>query len=183
MIKTPFRFEPDFSDQDFGKLGQFALRWSHIDHTIGNCLRRLLNLDMQRAAVIVFPLSLNDRMARIGALAKLQPLDQRSQALFDELKPLIKAMQFLRTTALHSIVVDEEDQYFHLRSKHRDVTKAQLFGCEDLINYAAHVTMAFRLSLGDKEGYPEGLDYALPDNRRYQNSYLMNAERFRRKIR
>jgi hypothetical protein len=98
MIPTPYRFEANLSDDEFKKLGQFAPQWSRIDHTIGNCLRRLLDMTPKHASVIVFPLSMDHRMARIGQLSKLAPFTEYRQSLFDELKPIIKAMQFLRTT-------------------------------------------------------------------------------------
>jgi hypothetical protein len=164
VIETPYRSEANLTDQEFKKIGQFAFRWSHMDHTVGNCLRRLLRLDPKQATVIIFPLSLNDRMSRIEQLAKLQPLSPPSQLLLGELKPLIRAMQFLRNSTLHGIVIDvggHEEPYFHLRSKDRNLSKAQLFGCEDLINYTAHVVTAFRLSLGEKEDW--GHDYTLPN--------------------
>ena len=81
---------------------------------------------------------------------------------FLELKPLIKAMQFLRNTVLHGIVVslgEGNDAFFHLRSKGRNLTREELFSCEDVINYTAHVALAFRLSLGQKD---EASTYALP---------------------
>jgi hypothetical protein len=169
MIPTPYRFEAGLSDDEFKKVGQFAFRWSHIDHTIGNCLRRILDMDPKQATILIFPLSLDLRMARIEQayklLSRLRPVSPESKALFDELKPLIKAMQFLRNSILHGIVVDlggDEEPIIHLRSKDRTLTKAQLFSCEDLINYTAHVVIAFRLSLGEKDD-DRGRSYALPD--------------------
>ena len=156
MIPTPYRFEPEFSDQDFAKIGQLTLRWSLMDHTIGNCLRRLLDMSPKTATVLIFPLSLDHRMSHIGRFAELQPLEPMPQALFAELKPLVKAMQYIRNNAVHGIVIDVgagEEPYFELRSKNRKITKAQLFACEDLINYTAHVVQAFRFSLGEKEFY------------------------------
>ena len=76
-------------------------------------------------------------------------------------------MRHLRNTVLRGVVTsfgDDPDQtYIHLRSHLRDLNIKDLFACEDLINYAAHVTQAFRLSLGDKtyEGH-QGHTYALP---------------------
>ena len=77
-------------------------------------------------------------------------------------------MRHLRNTVLHGVVTsfgDDPDQtYFNLRAKGRNLTRGELFSCEDLINYTAHVTQAFRLSLGDKtyQGH-EGHTYALPN--------------------
>jgi hypothetical protein len=170
MIPTPYNFEPEFSDQDFAKIGQFTLRWSHMDHTIGNCLRRLLDMSPEHATVLIFPLSLEQRISHIGRFAKLKPLEPLAKGLFAELKPLIKAMQFIRNSAIHGIVIDMgsgEEPYFELRSKGRQISKAQLFDCEDLINYTAHVVQAFRFALGEKQcTWSEGWgphEYALPD--------------------
>jgi len=165
MIPTPYRFEANFSPEEFQKFGQLAVRWSHIEHTIANCLRVLLKFDPKQASVMIYPLTLDTRMARIGEHIKFIPLEPEQMALFEELKPLIRAMQYLRTTALHGTLVDlfsSEEPFWHLRSKNRMITKSQLFACEDLINYAAHVTQAFRLSLGKKDD-DTGDTYALPD--------------------
>ena len=106
------------------------------------------------------------RMQRIGEVIKRCPLTPEQTGFFAELTPCIKAMQYLRNTVLHGVVIgdDAEDDppFFHLRSRNRNIYKADLFACEDLINYAAHVTLAFRLSLGDTEG-PWAQHYALPD--------------------
>ena len=133
MIETPYRFEANLTDQEFKKIGQFAFRWLHMDHTVGNCLRRLLRLDPKQATVIIFPLSLNDRMSRIEQLAKLQPLSSPSQLLLGELKPLIRAMQFLRNSTLHGIVIDvggHEEPYFHLRLRLQPLKKRSCSGAK-----------------------------------------------------
>jgi hypothetical protein len=154
MIPTPYNFEPNFTEQEFAKIGQFTLRWSHMDHTIGNCLRRLLDMSPKHATVLIFSLSLDHRVSHIDRLSKLVPFTPLAGGLFAELKPLIKAMQYIRNSAIHGIVIDmgsEEGPFFELRSKGRQITKAQLFECEDLINYTAHVVQGFRFALGDKE--------------------------------
>jgi len=154
MIKTPYHFEANLSDQEFQKIGQFACRWALIEHTIGNCLRVMLEMGPEPATIMIFPLSLDLRMSRIRELAKQRFLTGYQLALLAELRPLIKAMQYLRNTTLHGVVMnlgDDPDQTsFNLRSKGRNLTRGELFSCEDLINYTAHVTQAFRLSLGDK---------------------------------
>ncbi|QHP69442.1 hypothetical protein EI171_20425 [Bradyrhizobium sp. LCT2] len=86
------------------------------------------------------------------------------RALFGELRPLVLAIQYVRNTVLHGIVIDlfqDEEPFFHLRSKGRDLTIQELFGWEDLINYTAHVSQAFRFSLGEKDDVL-GHSYALP---------------------
>src|SRR5450759_477925 len=163
MIETPYSFEAELTDHEFQKIGQFACRWSVIEHQIGNCLRRLLDLTPKQATSLIFPMSLDVRMQRIESLAKNPPMSVMQVALFQELKQLVKAMRYLRTNVLHGIFIDlgNQEPYFHLRSKGHMVTKAQLFSCEDLINYTSHVTQAFRLTLGEKED-PRAHDYALP---------------------
>ena len=167
MIATPYRFEANLTETDYQKIGQFALRWSTIEHTIGNCLRRLIDLDPKQASVIVFPLSLDLRMQRIELLSKIAPFTDEQAKLFGELKPLIRAMQYLRTTALHGIVIDlggDHEPYFELRSKgSRKLTKAQLFSCEELINYTAHVVSAFRVTLGEKDASWGPSSLSLPE--------------------
>src|SRR4051812_17251314 len=89
MILTPYRFEESFSPEELQKFGQLALRWSHIEHTIANCLRVLLRFDPKQASVMIYPLSLDTRMSRISEHIKLIPLEADQRALFEELKPLI----------------------------------------------------------------------------------------------
>ena len=103
------------------------------------------------------------RMTKIDQLAKRPILNNYQRALLAELKPLVRAMQYLRNTTLHGVVMsfgDADKTYFQLRSKNRSVSRAELLSCEALINYAAHVTLAFRYSLGEKD-YPSHT-YALP---------------------
>lgn len=65
MIKTPYSFEAELSDQEFQKIGQFACRWAVIEYQVGNCLRRLLDLTPKQATSLVFPMALDVRMQRI----------------------------------------------------------------------------------------------------------------------
>jgi hypothetical protein len=166
MIKTPYHFEANLSDQEFQRIGQFACRWALIEHTIANCLRVMLGMEMEEAIKDVFSLTFHQRMERISELAE-QRLTGYQLAVLAELQPLIKAMRYLRNTVLHGVVTsfgDDPDQTsFHLRSHLRDINIKDLFACDDLIKYTAHVTQAFRLSLGDKpyEDH-EGHTYALP---------------------
>ncbi|WP_211434868.1 hypothetical protein, partial [Bradyrhizobium diazoefficiens] len=44
MIPTPYNFEPALTDAEYAKLGVLALRWSHIEHILGNCLKVILRL-------------------------------------------------------------------------------------------------------------------------------------------
>jgi len=164
MVKTPYGFEAVLSDQDFQKIGQFACRWAYIEHTIGNCLRVVLDMQPEDSTIMVFPLTLDTKMARLSQLARPGRMTDYQLAVLAELKPLVRAMQYLRNTTLHGVVLsfgDYERTYFNLRSKNRMVNRNDLLSCEALINYACHVTQAFRLSLG--EGDARGHTYALPD--------------------
>jgi hypothetical protein len=105
MIRTPYHFEANLSDQEFQKIGQFACRWALIEHTIGNCLRVMLEMGPEPATIMIFPLSLDLRMRRIRELAKQRFLTGYQLALLAELRPLIKAMQYLRNTTLHGVAV------------------------------------------------------------------------------
>jgi hypothetical protein len=165
MIPTPYRFEANVTAEQFQKIGQFTLRWSHMDNTIANCLRRLLDMDPKQANVMIFPLSLDQRFQKIGQLSKHQPFTGERKWLFEELKPLIFAMQYIRNTVVHGVVIDffsDDDIFFNLRSKNRNITIPQLLECEDLINYSGHVTEAFRLTFGEKDDN-RGEAYTLPD--------------------
>jgi len=164
MPKTPYGYEALLSDQDFQKIGQFACRWAYIEHTVSNCLRVILNMDPTDATAVIFPLTLDTKMTRIGTLARPGRLNDYQLALFGELKPLIRAMQYLRNTTLHGTVMslgDDDKIFFRLRSKDRSINRNDLLSCEALINYTCHVTQAFRISLG--EGDDPGHTYALPD--------------------
>ena len=76
-----------------------------------------------------------------------------AKALYNELTPLIIGMQYVRNATIHGVFVDflADEPFWHLRSKNRELTEAQLVSCEELINYTAHVAEAFRISLGGKE--------------------------------
>jgi hypothetical protein len=56
MIPSPFWFEDKLTSEDYQTLGKLSLRWSHIDHSIANSLKRMLNLTDDEARVMVFPL-------------------------------------------------------------------------------------------------------------------------------
>ena len=165
-IPTPFRFEPEFTPEEFQKIGQFAARWALIEHIVGNCARRVLDLDPKQATVLVFPLSLDARVEMIRRSTRQRPLADDQRAYFDELLPLVRAIQYIRNTTLHGVVIkfqQDDEAFFHLRSRDRKITKTELFACEDLINYTAHVVQAFRISLGEKDHdlWPP-INYTLP---------------------
>jgi hypothetical protein len=165
MIPTPYAFEAKFSPEEFQKLGQFACRWANIEHVAANCLRVLLGFDPKQASVMIFPLSLETKMNRIENFSKIKPLSEDQAWLFAELRPLIAAMQYIRNTVLHGAAFDlseGDEPFFLLRSKDQKITKSQLFESEDIINYTAHVIIAFRWSIGEKNS-PWGPPRTLPD--------------------
>jgi hypothetical protein len=161
MIAVPYRFEPDLSAEEFMKLGQLSLRWSHIEHVLGHCLKRMLRLTDDEAIIVVFPLSLEQRLARITQVAEINSLGDLALAPLNELKLIMPAIQYVRNNVIHAFVT-EGDHQFRLHSKQRVLTKAEIFSTEELTNYAAHVTLAFRWALGFKSD-PSGHSYTLPD--------------------
>ena len=59
----------------------------------------------------------------------------------------------MRNDAVHSVLKEiERGHVFENRGKGRVRTKAEIFSCEDLTNYASHLATAFRYALGFKEG-------------------------------
>jgi len=164
MIPSPYNFEPALTDQEYAKLGVLTLRWSHIEHILGNCLKVILRLTDEEAVIMVFSLGADQRAERINQLAKLVPLPEHAQRAFDELRPILKGIQYVRNNVVHSIVgADDSDGHvFHLRSKQRSLTKAQVFSTEELTNYAGHLVIALRYGLGFKDGVPP-TEYSFPE--------------------
>jgi hypothetical protein len=164
MIPSPYRFEPLISDQDLAKLGILAMRWSHIEHVVANCLKVMLRLSDDEAIVMVFPLGIEQRLNRIQEISKISPLIPHAQAAFDELRIVMRGVQYVRNSVVHSIVVedDKEDHVFHLRSAGRTLTKAQIFSMEEWTNYASHLARALRYALGFKN-QPEPVLYEWPE--------------------
>ncbi|HUQ38356.1 MAG TPA: hypothetical protein VM144_18455 [Aestuariivirga sp.] len=152
MIETPFLFEEAISDDEFKKLGQMLVRWSHIENTIGNCLRRLLRLSMDEAIVVVFPLGLEYRMNKIRDLSKLRKLKKKTQKLFDELERCVKAMQHVRNQIAHGIVSQDNEHGYTFTMKKNQATrnKGEIFSAIELLNYTAHIAIEFRYALGLK---------------------------------
>jgi hypothetical protein len=163
MLETPFRFEPNFTTEEWQKLGQLMLRWSHTEHVIGNCLKVMLRLSDAEAVIMVFPLGLEQRIQRISDLSELAPFKGDAKAAYDELCRAIKAIQYVRSNVAHAVVVEDDDggYHFELRSKGRKLSKSEILSAEEITNYAAHAAYSFRVALGQKE-YP-GARHPLPD--------------------
>jgi hypothetical protein len=161
LIAVPYRFEPDLSAEEFMKLGQLSLRWSHIEHVLGHCLKRMLRLTDDEAIIMVFPLSLDQPLRRITELAESTPVDPLALVPINELKLIMPAIQYVRNNVIHAFVTEGEHE-FRLHSKQRTLTKAEVFSAEELTNYAAHVTLALRWALGFKSD-PSGHSYTLPE--------------------
>jgi hypothetical protein len=165
MLPSPFRFEKtDLTAQDYETLGKLSLRWSHIDHVIANCLKRLLRLSDDEARLVVFPLNTDTRLKRMRALVNLKPLPTNAaKQAFDELCLMMKGLQAVRNNVAHAVImpaVDTADPFFELRSHDRRFTKAQVFETEEITNYAAHAALVLRDELGDKD--PAGAPSPLP---------------------
>jgi hypothetical protein len=163
MLDTPFRYEAELSPEDYQKIGQLSLKWSQTEHVIGNCLKVMLRLTDEEAIAMVFPLSLDMRLARIEALSEINPLNADARAAFDELKLVMKGIQYVRNSVAHAVVIEDtkEGHVFHLRSKDRTLTKAEIFSIEELTNYAAHAVLSLRYALGFKG--VEGSRHTLPE--------------------
>ena len=54
MLGSPFRYEAWLTPEQYQKLGELSLRWAHIDHILGNCLKTLLTFTDEEAISIVF---------------------------------------------------------------------------------------------------------------------------------
>jgi hypothetical protein len=164
MLDSPFVFEPHLTPEEYQKLGILALRWSHIDHIIGNCLRVMLRQTEQEAIVTIFSLSTQHRLEHMKKLVTVSPLNSDAQAAFDELLAIMKGIQFVRNGVVHAILLDDETEghVFHLRSKERNLTKAEVFATEELTNYAGHAVKSLRYALGLKGSDPS-TRHPLPD--------------------
>jgi hypothetical protein len=179
MLQTPFHFEPGLSPEDYQTLGTLSLRWSHIDHVIGNCLRVMLRLTEEEAIAIVFPMSLDQRLQKLNELAPLNELNDEAKAALRELAKVMQAIRYVRNSVIHAIVIadDEGGHKFHLRSKQRTLTKEQIFSTDELTNYAAHVVYSLRYALGLKD--IPGARHAMPDRPQVPEFLLENFQELR----
>ena len=123
----------------------------------------MLRLSEEEAVIIVFPMSLDQRLNRMRELAEINTLKHNAKAALDELCVIMKGIQFVRNNVIHAIVAedDKDGHVFHLRSKMRSLTKAEVFSVEELTNYAGHVVLALRYALGFKDDH--GHNYTTPD--------------------
>ena len=163
MIPSPYNFEPDLTDLEYAKLGVLAIRWAHIENILANCLKVMLRLTDEEAIVMVFPLNLEQRLGRMSEIANLTALPFDAPRAFDELRRIMKGIQYVRNNVVHAIVEQhsEKGHIFHLKSKMRSLTKAEILSVEEITNYAAHLSLAVRYALGFSG--EKGHDYALPD--------------------
>jgi hypothetical protein len=152
MIESPFSFEEDLTRDEFEKLGKLGLRWSHIEHILGNCLKTMLRISDDEAQIVVFPLSATQRIDQIKKLAPMSSINDEARAALDEILAVRKAIQYVRNSVVHAILARQADgdHGFHLRSKNRTLSKAQIFASEELTNYLAHAALSFRYALGLK---------------------------------
>jgi len=150
MLEPPFRFDSELSPKDFQKIGQLSIRWSHIEFIIGHCLRKLLRLSHEEAAIAVFPLSFDQRIEKIGAISKIRPLRPEAERAYRELVWVKPYIQLVRNNVLHAFVDIGEDggHTFFNRATGRKLTKADIFSIEEITNYAAHAALSLRYAIG-----------------------------------
>ena len=164
MIPTPFTFEQQLTASDFEKIGRLSLRWSHIDQTIGNCLRVLLRLTPEEAVTIVFSLNSDTRLRHIRELNGITPLSAEAIHYFRELDAVMRGIQSVRNNVIHALLMwSDGEQHFHLRSKLRTYSKDQIFQTEELTNYAAHAVLNLRYALGKQDHGPDEVPPPLPE--------------------
>jgi hypothetical protein len=163
MIESPFIYEEWLTPADYQKIGELALRWSHIDHILGNCLKTMLDLSDNEAVIMVFPLSTDYRLDKIKKLAELKGINEDARTALDGLSSVMGYIQMVRNNVVHAVMVDdpERGQIFRLRSKGRSLTKEEILSVEEITNYAAHAVLALRYALGIKNA--PGERHPLPD--------------------
>ena len=149
MLAPPFSFGATLRPDELAQLGQLSLRWSGIELVVGHCLKSMLRLTEEEADVVVFPLSVEQRLQKIRAIVAFTELNAKGRAAFKELTAVMPAIQYVRNTAVHAFVSESADgkHVFHSRGR-RSHTKDEILSVEELTNYAAHVALAFRYALG-----------------------------------
>lgn len=155
MLKTPFRFEPEFTSEEFQKIGQLSLRWATIEHVLANCLKVMLRLSDEEAVAIVFTQPLERKLQWMRALSELNPLNDDAAKAFEEILVISPIINSIRNNVIHAIVIEDGQggHVFELRNKGRRLTKEEVFSTEELTNYLAYVVLYFRESLGGKNAY------------------------------
>lgn len=146
MIECPYEYA--LTDKELQKLAEMSLTWSHTEHLIGICLKRVWKLDDDEGTAIVFPLPLETRLKYLSELKGR--ISTGGQSVLKELSLIMKAIQPIRNTVAHAILINDttDGTLFHLRSKDRTFTKEELFECEEITNYAAQLTICLRYELG-----------------------------------
>lgn len=165
MLDSPFHYDEWLTPEELQKLGQLSLRWSHIDHILGNCLKAMLRLSDEEAVVVIFPLRFGDRLKRIKDLSKVSPFNDDAKAALTALNCVATHLQEVRNVVAHAIMIDDAElgKLLHLRSKQKSVTIGQMLSTEELTNYAAHVVMALRYAIGGVKNAEPGARHPLPE--------------------
>lgn len=160
MLETPFSFEFGLAPVEFERIGRLSLRWSHIDHIIGNCLRAKLRLTNSEAVIAIFSLPAERRLSNLNDLAKMAPLNSDAFAALTALNWVMPGLRSIRNNVIHAVLNQDDDGeiQFELRSKQRSYSKAQIFASEELTNFAAHAAISLRMAIGvfgaDGERHP-----------------------------
>jgi hypothetical protein len=146
MIECPYEYS--LTDKELQKLAELSLTWSHTEYLIGVCLKRVWKLSDDEANAIVFPMSLETRLKYLSDLKGR--IGVGAQVVLKELALIMKGIQPIRNTVTHAILIDDtkDGTLFHLRSKDRTFTKAEVFECEEITNYAAELARWLRYELG-----------------------------------
>ena len=97
MLYCPFEYI--LTDDELQKLGELSLTWSHIEHTVGNCLTEILKLDEDEGTAIVFPLGLDQRLRYLRALTG--KMNTTTKELLAEFCLLSPGLQAVRNSVAH----------------------------------------------------------------------------------
>ena len=161
MIESPFEYA--LSPEELQRLGKLSLTWSHTEQLVGHCLKDLLRLSNDEAVIMIFPLSLEQRLRRLQELTTLSQMTDEMKTALEELLAIMPAMQLVRNHVAHAVLIHDPtgELQFHLSSKDRTLTKKQIFDSEELSNYACHVAMSLRFSLPSARA--SGWHKPLPD--------------------
>ena len=166
MIPSPFKYESRLPAEHYQKIGQLSLRWSHIDHTLGNSLRVMLRLTPEEAVPVVFSLASDLRYHRIRELKDLNPLSPAADFAFRELDAVMRGLQPVRNNVVHAILYwshSDGELALHLRSKNRTYTLDQIIETEELTNYAAIAVLNLRYRIQEDDHDPDEIPPPLPD--------------------